>query len=415
MVYFEGVIFKVRQANFKVLATAFIALASFVFSACSAPAPAGATTGNAATVNGKAISMEDVERIIKQQGQGQEAKLSPLELAQARLQALDSLIQQEVMYQKAEKEGTIPTDDQVTEEYNKAKQTSGLSADQFDKQIKDAGQTEQTLREQFKRNLAIQKLKDKITSKIEPAKDSEVEAFYKGNPSYFTKKRGVKLAAIVVDPSNSGEGDTTTDQASAAQQIKEIITQLQQPGTDFASVAREKSEDESRLQGGDLGYITEDQLRQTFGDQVAGGFMNPQFTVGKVAGPFNVQGKYYLLKLQERVDKDEALTLESPGVRQNILDTLLNARKQLLAASYQAIAMDEAKVDNLLAKQIVENPNEMSGARPADTSANSNANTTAANTNTAAIINTNINANANAKPMANANAKPAATPKAKTK
>src|SRR6478735_9045909 len=46
----------------------------------------------AATVNGKAIKMEDVERAVKQQAQGQEVKLSALELASARLQVLQSLI-----------------------------------------------------------------------------------------------------------------------------------------------------------------------------------------------------------------------------------------------------------------------------------------------------------------------------------
>ena len=82
----------------------------------------------AATVNGKAIKLEEVERVIKQQGQGQEAKLSPLELAQARLQVLQTLIQEEVLFQKAEKENTVPTDEEVTAEYNKLKTRAVMSA-----------------------------------------------------------------------------------------------------------------------------------------------------------------------------------------------------------------------------------------------------------------------------------------------
>src|SRR5688500_14627160 len=58
----------------------------------------------AATVNGKVIKFEEVERAVKQQAQGQESKLSDLELAGARLQVLQGLIEQEVMFQKAEKE-----------------------------------------------------------------------------------------------------------------------------------------------------------------------------------------------------------------------------------------------------------------------------------------------------------------------
>jgi peptidyl-prolyl cis-trans isomerase SurA len=420
IVYFEGVKATVRQSNFKLLTIAILAIVSFVFSACTSgpSAPTGTTVNPddaAATVNGKAIKMEEVERVIKQQGQGQEANLSPLELAQARLQILDGLIQQEVMYQKAEKEGAVPKDEEVTLEFNKTKQGSGLSQEKFDEEMKKAGQTEASMREAIKKQLAIKNLVDRITGKIEQPKDSEIEAFYNGNKEAFVKKRGVSLAAIVVDPANNGEGDTTTDPASATLKIKEIATQLQN-GADFATVAREKSEDNSRVQGGDLGHIPEEALRQNFGEQVAAGFMNPQFAIGKMAGPLSIQGRYYMFKLQDRSEKDEARTLEGPGVRQQILETLSNARKQLLAASYQAIAMNEAKIENYLAKRVVENPNQLSGARPAG-AANTNANATA-NTNANATANTpaNVNTNANSGVNPNSNnvntAKPAATPSA---
>ena len=50
--------------------------------------------------------------------------------------------------------------------------------------------------------------------------------------------------------------------------------------------------------------------------------------------------------------------------------------------------MNEAKIDNLLAKKVVDNPNELSGARPAS-AANSNTNGAAngntASTNTSAV------------------------------
>ncbi|MGI8470216.1 MAG: SurA N-terminal domain-containing protein [Pyrinomonadaceae bacterium] len=396
-----------RQAKFKVPAIAFLALAAFIFSACNSAATSGNGSGDAAaTVNGKAIGMEEVELVIKQQGQGQEAKLSPLELAQARLQVLDGLIQQEVMYQKAEKEGVVPKDEEVAAEFNKKKQASGLTQEKFDEEMKKAGQTEASAKDAIKKQLAIKALVDKISSKVEPPKDSEVEAFFNSNKDAYVKRKGVKLAAIVIDPSNSGEGDTTIDEQSAVLKGNELIKQLK-AGADFATLARENSEDQSRLQGGDLGYISEDQLKQTFPPQIVADLMNPQTPFGKIiATP--MQGKYYIFKLQDRSDRDEAQTLETPGVREDAINRLIDSRKQLLAASYQTIAMDEAKVENFLAKHIVDNPNELSGARPADASANSNTNAAAPNANTAP--NTNMNANTktvvNTKPAANTNVKP---------
>lgn len=415
-VKFTGVKVTVRNTNFRFLAIAFLAFVTLALTGCP---PSGNNPGNstigpdlnetAATVNGKVIKLEDVERIIKQQGQGQEAKLSPLELAQTRLQVLENLVQQEVLFQKAEKEGTVPNDDDVTGEVNKRKTDSRLSQEEFQKQMTQAGFNDQTFRESVRRELAIQKLIDKVTGKIEPPKDSEISDFYNGNKAAFVKKKGVKLAAIVVDPADNGEGDTTKNEADAVRVGNEIISQLK-TGADFATLAREKSEDQSRIQGGDLGYIAEEELKQNFPPNVAAALMNPQFQVGQIL-PTPLQGKFYIFKLQERSDKDENLTLESPGIRQQVTDSLINARKQLLSQSYAAIAMNEAKIENYLAQKVVSNPNELSGARPAgvDTptpmpNTNTNVNsTTNTNTNTAANTKTNTNTAVNTKPAANTN------------
>jgi hypothetical protein len=147
-------------------------------------------------------------------------------------------------------------------------------------------------------------------------------------------------------------------------------------------------------------------MKQTFPQGFAEAVM--QLNSGDIVRqliPF--EGRYLILKVQRKQEKDEDRTLDSPGVRQEINEYLTNARKQILAASYQAIAMNEARVENNLAKRVVENPNELSGARPAqpDAPAANTANTNTANANTtAAPSNTNAAAPANAAP---ANAAPA--------
>lgn len=413
---FIGADQKMRSFNFRLVSTVAITVIASLFAACGGGPGSSNSSGGpadpnetAATVNGKAIKMEDVERALKQQAQGQDNRLSQLELASARLQILENLIQQEVMFQKAEKEGTVPSDEEVNGEINKQKQQSGKSADAIEKEMKDAGMTDAALHDQVKKQLAIQKLVDKITGKIEPPKDAEIEAFYNGNKDAFVKKRGVKLAAIVIDPANSGEGDTTTDDQTAVLKANEVIKKLQ-GGQDFAQLAQQYSEDQSKFQGGDLGYVSEEDMRQSFPEQLIATLMSPQSEIGKVYSA-RMMGKLYILKLQDRSDKDEAVNLDSPGVRQQVTDSLINSRKQLLAASYQAIAMNEARIENFLAKKVVDNPNELSGARPAAPAGAPTA-TPAANANTGSVTNL---ANSNAAPANNGAAapKPAATPAAK--
>ncbi|MEJ7624745.1 MAG: SurA N-terminal domain-containing protein [Pyrinomonadaceae bacterium] len=386
-----------------------VLIAAFV-SACGGPtATSNSSSGGsvdpnetAAKVNGKTITMEQVDRVVKQQAQGQDDKLSPLELAGARLQVLQSLVEQEVMFQKAEKEGVVITDEDVTLELNKRKTESGKSADQIDKEMRDSGVTEAVLRDSLRREIAIRRLTERTTGKIEPPKDSEIEAFYNGNKEAFVKKRGVKLAAIVVDPTNGGEGDTTVDEQSAVLKGNEIIKRLQ-TGADFASVARESSEDQTKFQGGDMGYVSEEEMKQGFPANVAAALMSPEFGIGKITTA-QMQGKFYILKLQDRSDKDEPVTLESPGIRQQVTDQLINSRKQMLVASYQAIAMNEAKIENFLAQKVVANPNELSGARRAGSSpSNTNGNTAAASANLGNTATGTNSANSANRPAVNTN------------
>lgn len=306
--------------------------------------------GIAATVNGKAIKLEEVDKTLKAQGQGNETKLSQLELNKARLEILQNLIQEEVLYQKAESEKTVPTDNEVNQEFRKKMTESGLSAEAIEKQMKEAGETEASFKAGIKKQLAISRLLDKITGKVEIPKNSEIEDFYKTNAEAFVKKPGVQLSAIVIDSSKTSEDDKITNETEAAEVGNTIIQRLKD-GEDFAALARERSEDEtSRAKGGDLGFINEDDLKENFSSQVAADLMNPKLQIGQIY-PVQAQGKYFILKVRGRADKSEKLTLESPGVKQQVIDGIINSRKDLLSQSYTTKSMNEAKIVNYLVEK----------------------------------------------------------------
>ena len=409
--------------NFKFAAFSSAALAVFVIFLGACGGNTGGTSNGgtttdpneiAARVNGKDIRMEEVDKAVKAQGQGEMANLSPLELASARLSVLNQLVQAEVMFQKAEKEQAIPTEDDLNAEINKRKTASSLSAEEFDRQMKAAGETEASWRENVKKEMALQKLQEKISGRVVAPKDSEIEEFYNTNKDQFKNKRGAQLGAIVIDPTNSGQGDTTTDEASANIRAKDV-GQRAMSGSDFATLAREFSEDLStKSSGGDWRYFTEDEMKQAFGAGVTDYIMTKMQNGQILPQALPLQGKVLIVKLQRKQETDEDLTLESPGVRQQVTELLTNARKSLLWQSYAATAFNEAKIENVLATKIVANPNELSGARPAAaqqaTPANSNT-----NANTEANANTNANANSTASnkaantPVANANTKAANT------
>ena len=395
------------QKSYLVLSTILVALAAVFSTACDSTvggAGGGSAADSAATVNGKAIKNEEVEKIIKQQFQGQESKLSPLELAQARLQALEGIIQQEVMVQKAEKEKVQVSEEEITQALNEHKQASGVTIDEYNKRMQEAGENEASWREKLKKQLMIKKLGENIASKVEPPKDSEVEEFFKGNPELFKNKRGASFAAVVIDP--KGNGQTTKTPQDAENKVKEIGQKLSQPGIDFASIAAQYSEDpETAARGGEWRFLTEDEMKQLMTPELADFVMN-KMTVGQVVPRIvPAEGKLLFLKLTSRQEKDEDLTLNSPNVKGRVIEMLTGAKKQLLSAAYQARSMDEARIENYLAKQIVDNPNSLSGARPADPNAGASpAATPAASPAVSPVANTNAAASPATKPAANTNA-----------
>ena len=350
-----------------------LALISLISSACnSGGGPDAKDSMVAASVNGKNIMLAEVERGISQQSSGKQSQLSQLELAQARLQVLDSLIQREVLFQRAEREKLLPTEEQITAAINQQKQQSGMTDEDFQKSLSQQNITMETLREEARKDVAIKNLQDKYSGKISIS-DKEVEDFYNNNRQRFVNSRGVALAMIVADPTdNSGQGIVQNDaknDAEAKLKIDNIYQQLK-GGADFATVARAKSEDANTLtRGGDVGFASEDDLKQNgFPPELVGRFFG-SMQVGDLTEPvrFN-SGKWYIFKLEEKRLQTENLTLESPGVRQQITQALVNQRKEILNAALLEVAMYDAKIVNNLASNMLSNPSNL-GLRPASSGA----------------------------------------------
>ena len=343
-----------------------LALAATGLSACTAGSTDAKDNTVAATVNGKNIMLAEVERTVSQQAGGKQASLSQLELAQARLQVLGSLIQREVLFQRAEREKLLPTEEQITAAINQQKQQSGMTDEDFNKSLSSQNMTMETLREEARKDLAVRSLQDKYSGKIS-INDKEVEDFYNNNRQQFVSARGAALAVIIVDPADNSEQGIQNDaknEAEAKLKIDNVYQQLK-GGADFATVARSKSEDaQSLVKGGDIGFFSEDGLKQAGLPKELSDLFMGSMQVGSFTEPKLVNNRWYIFKLEEKRLQTENLTLESPGVRQQITQALINQRKDILNAALLEVAVNEAKVVNNLAANMLNNPSNL-GLRPA--------------------------------------------------
>jgi parvulin-like peptidyl-prolyl isomerase len=389
---------------FRHIATlALVTATTFVIAACSR-APGG-TGGKdvAATVNGKDITLGEVDRIVNQQAQGQ--SLSTLQQAAARLQVLDKLIERQVLFQRADKEKTVPTDDEVTTFVNQQRQK--LTAEEWEKSLKDNNLTEEQVREEARKDIAINKLQEKLYGKI-TIRDQEITDFYTANRAQFVNPRGVYLSDIVVDPRDSGGSfkDDAKSDAEATAKIQGIYTRLKQ-GADFADLARTSSEDQSGVRGGDIGFAGEDDLRQNgFPQELIARFFGPM-TVGSYTEPVRFSdGRLYIFKLTNRQLENKPLTIDDNGVRDKIKDALITQRQTILNEALIRNAMGDATVVNHLAESMLNDPNMLGGNQSVapGTAASPAASATQTTATPAA------SATQEASPNASPNASPAASP-----
>ncbi len=320
----------------------------------------------AAVVNGTKLLVKDVDRVITQEFRGQENQLSPLALAAYRLQALDSLINQEALYQRAQKENIVLKDEEITKYVQQYKADNGYTEEAFANMLKQTNQTEEQFRELVRKQLSIQKLYENAASQLK-VQDREVADIYKANPKQFSIQPGVALSDIVIDPSDNGAKFDVKGEAASEQRAREIKTRLNN-GSDFATIARQFSEHQSALQSGDLGFLARSQfadLPQIMGLPAALGEQLYAMEPGDVSDPIkDSAGRWHIFKVTGKQTETRDRTMEDPSVRKEISDAILSQRRQVIDSAIQARARDEAKIENNLAQRMLENPNSFGVLRP---------------------------------------------------
>jgi len=332
---------------------------SFVLVACKGSADKSEMEA-AAKVGSREITLKQVDSTIKQQldASANNTSMSPAELVAARLSVLDNLIQEEALYQKAQKDNLVPDDNKVNQEVQKRKQDAQVTEEQYQSQIKQAGFTEDEVKDKIRRELAINALRERERTRVNAPTDGEIEKYYNDHKSEFVAERGADISMIVVTPANNG-GD-----AGAEQKIKGIYEQLRS-NSDFATVAAQKSEDQaSGLRGGRLGFASEAQLRQTFPSRPDVPAKLMALNDGQYTEPIkdNLAGAWYIFKLNRKQEQPQNLTLND--VRADIINTITQQRQQVLLNALVMVTLAETTIKNLLAERIVQNPQTIVEMRP---------------------------------------------------
>lgn len=326
-----------------------LAAVPVLFVGCKKTPPANV----AATVNDRAITFADLEKQFKMQFPSEPGQPENDDQAMInKLEVLRSMIDQEIMMQRAEKNGLLAQQSDVDADFAKLK--GGFTEEEFKKRLDERKMSGEDLKADIRKKLSIEKLITKeITSKINIT-DKDVSDFYASNKQNFNlAEPQVHLAQILTTPAaDANVRNLKNDKAQNDDQAKRKIQQIAdriRAGEDFSMLAQNYSEDPgSSANGGDLGFVSETALEKA---NVALRRMVSEMQPGQVSPVINTGEGYRILKLLSKEPAGQR-ELADPRVQQTIRETLMNRKDQLFRSAFLEAVRNEAHVENYLARVV---------------------------------------------------------------
>jgi len=195
---------------------------------------------------------------------------------------VNNLIVRKLLAQEFEKRKITASEEEIKAQTQKVIAQIG-SKEAFDNILKENGITPEKLNSDMAMEVKVEKLFQ--TLKKGEITDKDAQQFYKEHKADFNQPKRVKAAHILIETNeakirkNIVDADKTASlsQEEIEKRVKEEIAKAEKLASevrqkalnnpkDFAKLAKEYSHDSGSAQnGGDLGYITEDQVVPEFG------------------------------------------------------------------------------------------------------------------------------------------------------
>jgi foldase protein PrsA len=228
---------------------------------------------------------------------------------QLRDQVLGLLISFQWIEREAEDQGIKVTDAEVKKSFDEQKKQSFPKTADYEKFLKDSGQTNEDVMQRVRLDTLSQKIRDKVTKGKDNVTDQQIEDYYNKNKAQFAQPERRDLSIVL------------TKKEDKAKEAKAAL----QSGESFKTVAKKYSiDDASKAQGGKLPAVAKGQQEKAFDDAIF------KAKKGKIEGPVKTQFGWYVF----RVDK----------VTKASQQTLAQAKttiKQVLASQNQQKALDD--------------------------------------------------------------------------
>jgi peptidyl-prolyl cis-trans isomerase SurA len=207
------------------------------------------------------------------------------------LEALETLIDETAQLNVARQAGIQVPPDELEQALASTAQRNQISVDDMRQRLKEQGVSWEQYRSQIRRQIMLQRVREReVTGRIK-IQDFEVEAFLREqSQANGGKPADIHIAHILVAVPEKASGDEVAQLLTKA----DDLLKKAKAGQDFGKLAAQFSQAPDRNNGGQLGLRSPDRYPSLFADAVKG------LAVGEVTGPMRSGAGFHLLKLIER-------------------------------------------------------------------------------------------------------------------
>ncbi|MGA4495511.1 peptidylprolyl isomerase [Vreelandella venusta] len=266
---------------------------------------------------------------VEQQAQTQDGNLPPRsQLAQ---QVLERMVMDEIQLQMARQANLSVDDTELNRQLRSIAESNGMTLDQFADAVEADGMTLGGVREEIRREMLMRQVQQRQISQRVTVTERDVERFLSQQPSQqgqaFIEEIRARHVLVELTPTRN------EDQARArAEQARQRLQQ----GADFASVAREFSDDRgSAMNGGELGWVRPGQTVPAFEEALG------SLSANQLSEPVRSQFGYHVIEVLERRRQDVTEESRREQVRQAIFQRRANEELQ----TWQREMREQAFVD----------------------------------------------------------------------
>ncbi|HLJ65135.1 MAG TPA: peptidylprolyl isomerase [Stellaceae bacterium] len=240
----------------------------------------------AAIVNDEVVSIDDLGQRLKLILFTSKIEDNPANRRRLEAQTLKTLIDEHLQLQEAKRLDIAVPPDEIEQEFISIEQQNNMKKGQLDDILKQAGVSRTSLASQIRASIAWRKLvRNRLSQDVNISDEEVSEAMehIKENAN-AAQHRVAEIFLGLDNPTQDDEIHKLADQ---------LIGQIR-GGANFSAVARQFSQSPTAAVGGDLGWVTLDQLNPSVATAVER--MKP----GEMSYPIRTPGGYYMIYLIDR-------------------------------------------------------------------------------------------------------------------